>query len=158
MKTLLVILSFLVLSTAVYAANVGDIEGGYPAGYNPNNTQNYRDSIGQPITPTFTATSTGQSPAFGTIAGPFPIGFGYEPGTSTPTDQFLDNIGRENNNETDTFGNFVRKGEMLNNVISAGTTSLNKNLQVQAIVTGSSPHSVSNMGYYVGYKVLSVTW
>ncbi len=156
MKILLVVLSLLVLATASYAVNVGDIVGGYPAGYNPNNTKHYRDSVGKPITPTFTSTATAGSPAIGTMKGPLPAGFGFKPGTSTPNDNFLNGIGRKKASESDRNPSFIRVGGTLSNIIRTAPSALESNLQV--VVAGSNSHSANNLGYYIGYKVLSVAW
>jgi len=159
MKTLLLVLSLMILATASYAVNVGDIVGGYPAGYNPNNPQDFQSHRGQPITSTFTPTSAAAtSPAIGTMEGPFPAGFGYIPGTTTPNEAFLDQFGTETANDQEVRGkSFVREGDILNNTIrTAQTNNLANNLQV--LVAGSNSHSLGNLGFYVGYKVVSLYW
>jgi|WetSurMetagenome_2_1015567.scaffolds.fasta_scaffold176928_3 hypothetical protein len=157
MKTLLLVLSLMILATASYAVNVGDIVGGYPAGYNSNDPGAFRAHIGQAVTPTFMPTTTGVSPD-GTLEGPFPAGYGFTPGTTSVNEAFLDNFGTETANDQEVKGkSFIREGDMLNNTIrTVQTNNLANNLQV--LVAGSNAHSVSNLGFYVGYKVVSISW
>jgi hypothetical protein len=163
MKILLVLLSLLVLATAAYAVNVGDVQGGYPVGFNYNSNgsvnQNFVNDIGQPTTIPFTPTVTAVTPRVGTVQGGYPVGFAYTPGTATPSDAFLDQIGVETpgEHEQGEGETFVREGNMLNNTIRAAqANSPVSNLHV--LVAGSNPHSVNELGYYVGYKVISVSW
>jgi hypothetical protein len=161
MKTLLVVLSFLVLATAAYAVNVGDVVGGYPVGlnYNQNGSvnPNFVDSIGEPATVPFTPSVTAVTPGVGTVEGGYPIGFAYRPGTATPSDSFLDQIGEESSPDFESVRgkSYVREGDMFNNTIrSTHTSNPVSNLSVLAI--GSS--SMNQVGYYVGYKVISINW
>ncbi|MDD5258866.1 MAG: hypothetical protein PHD29_02760 [bacterium] len=148
----LVSILFLLFSGASYAANVGDIVGGYPAGYNPNNPGEFTEHIGEPIAVTFTPTTTAQSPDIGTMQGPFPAGFGYKPGTTTPSDEFLDAI-----DEREKVDREHRSISMKRSVL-VKESSLDFTNNVTVVVTGNDPGSSDSIQYYVGYKLVTIAW
>ncbi len=154
MKRTAILLSLLLclFSVASYAANIGDIVGGYPAGYNSNDPGDFQKHIGEPITPVFTPVTTSQPSAPGTVQGPFPAGFGYKPGTATPTDEFLDGLIHREKIDREQKSIAMRSSAVLRGRISDFTD------KVTIVVLGNDSSNAGSIQYYVGYKLVNISW
>lgn len=148
MKKITILICFLLAlcSGASYAANIGDIVGGYPAGYNPNNPGDFREHVGEPITPTFTPAATAQIPTTGFMEGPLPAGFSYEQGSDF----------QEDLQEQETVDVSARKISMKKSAQVRTASDFADNLTV--VVSGNNTKATSNLLFYVGYKLVSIAW
>jgi hypothetical protein len=142
MKRTAILLSILLglFGTVSYAANVGDIVGGYPAGYNSNDPGDFIEHVGEPITPVFTPSTTAQPPAVGFMAGPLPVGFSYE-----RESEFLEDL-----EDLEIVDREARTISMKRSAMARDNTfNFADNLTV--VVTGKDQ-------YYVGYKLVTIAW
>jgi hypothetical protein len=144
---ILVCLLLALYGGASYAANIGDIVGGYPAGYNPNNPGDFREHVGEPVTPTFIPTATAQTPTTGIMEGPLPAGFSYDQGND-----FFEDLQDQETVDISAKRISLKRSALAKN----STLDFADNLTV--VVTGNNAKAAGNLLYYVGYKLVSIAW